>query len=318
MTKDIVLICDDNYVMPTQVCIQSIIENMDLDFELTIHVCTFSLSHNNVVRFHNMSRDKVNVLTHILNYEKYEDKIKQIAQKSHVSPSALIKFELSQIFNELDTILYLDSDIIVKKDITQLLSINLSDYYIAAAYEFWKYIENKMYHWGQNIGGFFFNSGVMLMNLSKIRQDNIREQLWYYKINLAKSTLMDQESLNYVFKKAVYPLSIVWNFNPAFRDNNYIKHINRIYNKDYSCLEELESRVRIIHYVGTDDKPWIYKTAKMRKYWDACYNMVQDIDPIIFKTTDFKRKSFFVTLKAKIEKYSLSELCSYIVYKLFN
>lgn len=319
MTKNIVLICDDNYVIPTLVCLKSIIKNLNCIEDCIIHVCTFELSSKNVKKIESMSEETVKVVVDKIPVDVIADKTRLISQKSHVTPAALIKFELPRIFYNIDSILYLDSDIIVKKSLDGLLSTDLSGFYLAASFEFWKYLDNKMHKWGKK-PAFFFNSGVMLLNLQKMREDHITEKLWDYKINRTKTTLMDQESFNVVCQKAVKPLSIIWNFNPVFNNPKYLNDINLIYNSEYRNIQILLEEVHIIHYVGTDDKPWIYKTARMKKYWDNFFEAIPFKNPIEYKIkSNIKQPDSFIhAILEKRKKVGISGLLSYIFYKIYN
>ena len=221
MTKDIAFICDDNYCLPTAVCIQSIVDNYLSRDILNIHVCTFGLNQQNNKRINCLGSENVKVIINVFNEKCLESQLKTILQKSHVTPTALIKFELPNYFSDLDTILYMDSDIVVKSDFLELLQLKIDNYYLAASSEFFEYlrmIQNSLRRKPSDL--FYFNSGVMLLNLRKMREDHISDMLWDYKLNKTKTKLMDQESLNAICSSNTLHLPIKWNFNPIF--NNLI------------------------------------------------------------------------------------------------
>ena len=95
----------------------------------------------------------------------------------HVSPSALIKFELPELLPDvLGKVLYLDGDIIVQKDLTAIFNENIENVYAGVvsdtptgAAEFRKYYNNKY--------SSYFNAGVLLLNLKKLCEDHISELL---------------------------------------------------------------------------------------------------------------------------------------------
>ena len=314
MSNNIALITDDNYALPTIVCIQSII--MTVTKETVIHVCTFGLSQENVKAFHALSNEMVQVTVDVFSSEEYRELLNKINQKSHVTPTALIKFELPNHFFDLEQILYIDSDIIIRQDLSELFSVDLRNYYLAASYEFYKYLENRRYkyksHWDRS---FYFNSGVMLMNLAKMRKDGISERLWQYKINQAKTTLMDQESLIAVCGERVLPLPIRWNFNPVFFNQEYIKEINEVYEVSYKNKEELLNDIAVIHYVGKKDKPWTYSTGRMREYWVNVYESVADI-PDITPKADNDLSNRTNGIKNIYKKYGIEGLICYYSYRI--
>lgn len=317
-TKDIVLICDDNYCLPTIVCIQSIIGKAYLyEDELTIHVCTFGLSTANLDMLEHLNHANVKVVIDLLDEASFPSCLNQITQRSHVTPTALIKFELPNYLKEIDSVLYLDSDIVVKGDLSDLLNLDIKDYFLAASYEFWEHLRRIQYTLHRSLApDFYFNSGVMLMNLRKMREDSISEKLWEYKLNETKTTLMDQESLNALCKSNVLPLSIRWNFNPVFLENTYIKELNKVYGTAYDTQEEIEKDIQIIHYVGAHDKPWIYKNARMREYWDQAYMESRCQIPLQDKVIEVNRRGLYTSIKKRITSQGLAGTICYIVYLL--
>lgn len=316
MTKDFVYICDDNYCLPTVVSINSLIENLkQTNIRYNIFVCTFGLSDSNVSMLESLTTPHVQVVVKIFDPEKYSSKLDSISQKTHVTTTALIKFELANLFPAINTICYLDSDIIIKSDIEELLATNVNNFYLAACQEFMSYLNDVQYHFRKKTV-FYFNSGVMLLNLDKIREDKMTELLWDYKINKAKTKLMDQETLNKVFEKKVKPLSIKWNFNPVFCDEVYLNAINNNYNSKYRNLKDLENDASIIHYVGKFDKPWIYKTARFKKYWDLYFDKFSDSFQINYEIIDTPKRNMSSILVNKIKNVGIKGLISYFLFKL--
>lgn len=318
ITSHIALICDDNYCFPTIVCIQSIINNVSDDIQYIIHVCTFGLSHDNVEKLQSLGKHNVQVVVSLFDKSAYEERLKRISQKTHVTPAALIKFELPVYFSELDSLLYLDSDIIVKRNIDELLNLCLGDNYLAAAYDFHSRINKINYSFKRDYNDFYFNSGVMLLNLRKMRQDNVTSLFWYYKENCTKTKLMDQETLNAVCGSKVIPLSLIWNFNPFFYDNRYLIEINNVYHEFFKDLDSLENEVRIIHYVGKSDKPWLYENARFRSYWDVAlkgYNPDQRLKLEKYTSTSQNRID---SLKLKIQLFGVRGVVCFAINRLLK
>lgn len=319
MTKDIAFICDDNYCMPTAVCIKSIIDNYKSSETINIHVCTFGLNSVNVEKLRRMGTQTVKVVDHVFVKKDFESQLNLISQKSHVTPTALIKFELPNYFHYLDTILYLDSDIVVKSDISELLHMEINDYYMAASFEFFEYLTRIQYSLKRAPSDdFYFNSGVMLLNLKKMREDDISSLLWEYKLNKARTKLMDQESLNAICSSNTFHLPIKWNFNPIFKNQRYVKYINRVYDTDYQNITDLENDVRIVHYVGAKDKPWKYENARMRNYWYDCFVNTPFYCILQLESAVTERRPFFKAFIGRIKEHGLWATLCYMVYCIEN
>lgn len=314
ITKDIILISDDNYCVPTIVCVQSIINNIaDFPKKLTIHVCTFHMLQENIERLVELSTDSADVVVDVFDTEHISDKLSLINQNSHVTPTALIKFELPNYFCNLHSALYLDGDIVLKGSINDLLNTDVSGYYLAASFEFWAYLNQIRYSLRRKCD-FYFNSGVMLLNFDEMRKNDVTSKLWEYKLHEAKTKLMDQESLNAVSKNHVKPLSVIWNFNPVFFEKGFLRDINKIYSTSFADTEEVLNGIRIIHYVGKHDKPWVYEKALLREYWDVSNNSLYKPITLKFKPTEEKKNSLFSSIMEKIKVHGIWGTLIYIMY----
>lgn len=311
----IALITDDGYVLPTAVCIQSIINSAKPQQKYSIHVCTFGLSEDNVKLLTGLETEKVSILIDKFCKADYQQMLDLISQKSHVTPTALIKFELPQHFTDVDKLLYLDSDIIIKKDLSELFSLDLENFYLAASFEYWvRYNDIRFKPWNVKREEFYFNSGLMLLNLKKFRDDAITEKLWDYKINHTKTKLMDQECLNSVCGQQTLPLSIKWNFNPVFLKTKHLKTINEVYSESYSNLKELEDNVAVIHYVGKFDKPWVYSSAQMREYWQEAFEGIHSGIDLQLQQYVPPKTSRIKRISNMISEYGVVSTGAYICY----
>lgn len=301
------MICDDAYALPTAVCIRSIITSADVNSAFTVHVCTFGLNEENILLFENLSTPNVEIQVHSVPKSLIEEKVAGVSQKTHVTKTALIKLELPNYFRELDTLLYIDSDIIIKGALDELFETSLDGYYLAASFEYWIHYNNVKYGLSKNKRDvFYFNSGVMLLNLEKMREDDISEKLWDYKLNCTKTKLMDQECLNAVCHDAVKPISIKWNFNPIFLQEDQIAGINAVYGETYDNCEQLLQDVRIIHYVGKQDKPWVYNTACLKEFWMKNYVATEGLPELILKSAEIKKQNFFKSSLTKIRQFGFN------------
>lgn len=278
---NVVFICDDNYVMPTIVAITSLIDTTKFEKKrLNIQILTFNLSSHNVQLLLGLNKNEhisVEIYDQTSNIN-YRNKVEVISQKSHVTPTALLKFEIPNILPKtVEKTLYLDSDVIVKRDITSLYEYDISKDMLAACYDYWK-CQMLFFEYSDSIGipDFYFNSGVLLINVKKWRDDNISEILWQKKIDMLKnpenkSFLMDQDVLNNILAKKCVKLPFKYNCNPRFISNYHLDVFNEVYGTKYQSAEEIYDDAVVIHYVGKEDKPWTYIDGKCRNIWDKYY-----------------------------------------------
>ncbi len=276
--KNIVYICDDNYVIPTLVSIKSITENHPLsdEFRYAIYICTWDISDENYKLLSSLETENTKIYIQSVDVQEYAERIAQIQQGTYVTPTALMKFELPQILPEIDEVLYLDSDIIINQSLDSVFEYDITDYALAAVFDiaYYKAVTPKEVQ-EEKQPDFYFNAGVMLLNLNTFREKNISELLWESKLSSSydpseKMKLMDQNALNEVLASNCLPLPIRFNC-PIFRishpDAN-MASVNRLYGTNYSKPMELVEDAVVIHYIGRKTKPWLYEPCSGQAIWD--------------------------------------------------
>lgn len=264
----VVFITDDNYVVPTAVAITSMIKHKRASTNYQIFIISTCLSSANVDCFKQLETDGVKievVQTDVSDLEQLHEFEKNgICQ---ASVSALLKFKLPILLKDYDKIIYLDGDILVKGDIADLYDIDLGDNYVAAVHDTGKlYVQKEIY---DQIPG-YFNSGVMLLNLQKCRQNNITELLIETKRNSTDQSLMDQNVLNIVFQDRVKHLDVKYNFlvcNLQRSKHMYsLEQLNTLFDTKYTSLKKIEQNALVLHF-SSKDKPWKYVDGPYSKEW---------------------------------------------------
>ncbi len=269
----ICMISDDNYVVPTCVTIQSLINSKIRNQRYYIHIVASALSEKTIQQFRTLESQDVTI--HIIK-EDASQRFRElhIFEKDSIctaSIAALLKFILPELLAEIDRVLYIDGDIIVKKNIGGLYNHNIEDYYAAAVidsgsiyykHEYVKLVKN------------YFNSGVMLLNLKKLRNENLAEKLIQTKQEMKNYSLMDQNVFNLVFDGKVLLLPIKYNFMPVSLDRSNskwnIKQINERYGTSYQNKKQLYEDAVIIHY-SSKDKPWKNLDGACAAEWISVY-----------------------------------------------
>jgi len=267
---DIALITDENYLNQVIITITSLSLNSNKNKNYNVYV----LCNNVAVEKQNLLKNysNRNIKIHTIDAQDYIKHFPEFKNGNfHVTKSALIKFYLPEIFKDLDKILYLDSDILILKDLYEINSIDLSDCYIAAVKNSYAYPGTEEYLFKHNIKtNEYFNSGVMLLNLKKMREDNVSEKLIDYRIN-NRTFCMDQDALNAILGKNLKLLSYRYNLQITPFENNRFDEFCKIHN-DYRAKNKKEALTQayIIHFADKN-KPWIYNRAKYSKlykqYW---------------------------------------------------
>lgn len=235
---EIAFICDDGFVMPTIVALTSLIKNKDELSHYYIHIIGADLSEENIRIFQKLEVPDVQFDIIQTSANKFRD-LHQIQEGSNcvATIAALLKFELPKLLPNCNKILYLDGDILILKDLLELYNEELDDKIACVVidsgsiYYKHKYVQ-KVKH--------YFNSGVMLLNLRKMRSENICETLIKTKGELNDSSLMDQNVFNIVFDGKVKFLPLKYNYlirNLTRAKGKYtMDDINKLYGVKYNDL----------------------------------------------------------------------------------
>ena len=166
----------------------------------------------------------------------------------HYSLNTFSRYFIPELFSNLERVLYMDVDIIVKKDIAELYYQDMENYAIAAVLEDF-YAENytilKKRIWPQYQGkDHYFNAGVLLLDVQKLTKMDFTNKTVELTIQLFhKLSCPDQDVLNILFENNFKILDYRFNYMPD--------HIYLLKSK-HPEIETVDPVV--IHY--TSEKPW--------------------------------------------------------------
>ncbi len=150
---------------------------------------------------------------HFVSPEEFED----IAHDTTLGPSAYYRLKLlSRV--EQDKLLYLDSDTMIVSDIAELYNQNVDDYWVGMVEDkcskgMWWRCKDSMTE-----NSTFFNSGMMLLNLKTMHQENIEEKIFDV---LRHYEYTDQDAINHVCFGHILSLPLKFNIVPLVSDDVY-------------------------------------------------------------------------------------------------
>ena len=271
----VVLITDDSFVMPTCVTIVSLLNSKNADSSYDVYVVTPGLKAKQEKLLCSLAKDGDTVSIVKGDLEKFEKLHKDENSVAHLSASkaAMLKFDLPNLFPKLDKILYLDGDIIVRGDLSELFNTDLGDYYLAAAHD-----TGKMYSRAPMVLKFpgYFNSGMMLLNLTKMREIDATSQLMAAKAAMTGKSLMDQPAFNEVCDNHVLHVNSKWNYLAINLDRAgekwNIGQLNDLLCSDYASKAAFEQDAVVIHY-SSKDKPWKCHVGPWTDLWYKYYQV---------------------------------------------
>ena len=166
----------------------------------------------------------------------------------HINHMTFARYFIPDFVTE-DKVLYLDSDLIVTGDLTDLFELDLGENYLAAARSCF----------GAGIG---FNAGVLLIDNKKWKSNKIRQQL----VELTEKEHEnvgegDQSILNILFQNSCYQLEDTYNFQIGFDAGAAEKNHAFVFEIPLTPLP------KILHYISPD-KPWKqFSVGRLREEW---------------------------------------------------
>lgn len=172
-----------------------------------------------------------------------------------------LRIFIPNILKDCDKAIYIDIDTMIMDDIAKLYQIDLEDYYVAAAKDFNSIVNVKFF---DSINKYFneclkikdmnnyFNSGVLLMNLQKLREINVVQKTYDILEKFKELLYPDQDVLNLICEDHVKIIDNNWNFVPLI-------NVSLIQDETFQNLAAewaigLADR-KLIHYIS-EEKPW--------------------------------------------------------------
>jgi lipopolysaccharide biosynthesis glycosyltransferase len=166
----------------------------------------------------------------------------------HITRATYLRLTMLEALDpEIKRILYLDVDMIVNGDLRPLWDINLGDKVCAAVVDPGAVPEEFAAKWSLATPGQYFNAGVMLFDLDRLREKPFLQRAADILANPATPCeYADQDALNIVLWNEWLPVDPGWNFQRKFLYDNFTA---------WKALAPMQREPAIIHYTERY-KPW--------------------------------------------------------------
>lgn len=285
---------DNNYAQHCCAMLCSLFDN-NKDHSIIVHVLTKNLSEINKTAIHKLGKKYAqNIIFHEVDETILEGV--QFRKKRPLTKAAYYRILLPTILSQdIDKVLYIDCDMIILSNISDLFKINISSYSLAACKDVMPYnsIHRKQLNFEMSDSSFC--SGIMMINLKYWRDNNSQEKL----LEFAKKPrnpifLHDQDALNYLFKKTWFSLSPVWN-----KTTMAIAPLNS--NCKFNDCYDYMYHPKILHY-ASDLKPWFNISFPQSHYYRYYLKLSEYPSPTFIKLS---AKNYFFS-KFKCVRYYLN------------
>lgn len=254
-----IFFCVNNaYAEQLLVTIISILENNNMERNIVFHVLSSDFSDKNKTIFKDTLKKYQNFKIKYINIDiKHFDNFDLKNNIKYISVETYYRYIIADIAPNLNKALYLDADLVVNGNLNELYDIDLENNYCAGVKD--KFIEETDYKntLGLSPNETYINAGVLLLNLSRMRKDNVSEKLLSNTNKLAEQIeYQDQDIINITFRGQIKEVDSRYNFTSS----NVIREKSKI------------KEAIIIHYTGPI-KPWNENCKhKLRNLWKNYYN----------------------------------------------
>lgn len=176
---------------------------------------------------------------------------------------------MAELMPEIDgNVVYLDTDVLVTTDLGELFELDLKGRPLAAVRES-NLHDGRNFHWKLPEDGmrFYFNSGVLVVNLGNFRRARGLERVIAFVRSSGALDNPDQDTLNSVFERETEYLPFKWNYTDGWLARQMRFSPDDAYWRGVPSREILEAIAApaVIHYLGGQHKPWAANHRPERK-----------------------------------------------------
>lgn len=248
----IVMTLDSNYVFQTGIAISTMLQNKKDEVEYIFYI----LNNGKLTPQEKQFIENVYTRKQVHYISIDENRISAKIGVSYVPIASYYRLLISRLLAELDKCIFIDGDVIVLGGLEEAYDTELEDFYLAAVadcgikYNAEKYGEHLV---NEDIADIdtYFNAGFLVLNLKKMREEFIEEQL--LSLIEKKYRFMDQDILNKCCVKRVKYLPLKYNILFGFFQNEQLL-LKKGYNHEE--LQEMQRHPIVLHY-ASGNKPWV-------------------------------------------------------------
>ncbi|MGQ7397817.1 glycosyltransferase [Streptococcus suis] len=219
-TLDIAFSVNNRYAQYLGATILSILAHHPKE-EVRVHILYKEIAQSILQDLGNLAQQTPNLELHFHLLE--DQQFSAIPIRTEQFPiESFSRFLLPELLADLGRILYLDVDILVHGNLMELFQTDLEEYELGAIVEADIF---KYYQWYLDSLGFgpndaYFSSGVLLMDLDKMRQNGTTNQLIAIALEKARDyKFPDQDILNTYYKGQFKQLSPAYNYTDVRKQN---------------------------------------------------------------------------------------------------
>ena len=268
---------DDNYVKIMHVALRSLVANASKKFNYNIHVICEGLTKENQASIKSFEDDNFKCFIEDLSKEAGE-RAKLMEGKYYNGRATYYRAFIPRLFPQYDKILYLDSDIVLNGDVSELFNTDIKDNYLIAVLDgivaatpiFLEYVHNFLNQYK------YFNAGVLVMNSKALRAMDFETKFFDLLSKFKFEIAPDQDCFQILCMKRVKLVGDEW---------------NRMSLLGVDPKRSVD-QIKLVHF-NLAAKPWIldncaygelwWKHAKNTQFYNELLNIKKTVTPKDFE-----------------------------------
>lgn len=274
-----IVFCSNHYYLPyLGVVLNSLINHASPKYNYDILILYNQKKHHYRIPLKHFCRCNISVRQVDYNLKNLAPKAKFFTHRYYV-PEVYARFFIPQILTAYRKVLYLDIDMLILDDVAKLYHFDLGDKSLAASRDFVSLVDvgffTKLFTFylhhdlGLKHRRDYFCSGVMLMDLTKLRQEKFTQRCLAQLLKITSPLYVDQDILNCLYAGQLKYFHQRWNIMTLCFDRQIIKQVKKtslINQQQLLAYWQLMSNPGAIHFSG-GVKPWLKKSAPFAAWW---------------------------------------------------
>lgn len=280
----IVISFDNNYALSGGALLNSIVKHSDASKNYDVIVLEDNVEILNKKRLLNIITGKKNFSLRFFDINVFSE-INNVHTRAHFSASTYARLFIPQLLRDYDKVIFIDSDTVVKADVSQLLDVEIGSNLVAAVKDIvmegfvqfgtMSNSDDGVMPAGEYLRktlcmenpGEYFQAGLIVFNINQMIKENTFSDLMF-TLKTKKYWFLDQDIMNKVFYGKVYFLPLEWN---VYHGNGNTKDFfPNLKFSTYMAFLKARMNPKMIHYAG-EKKPW--KSARVDFYDDFIENI---------------------------------------------
>ena len=307
----VVFAADNSYVPYFSVCLQSLLDCVSHDnrYDIVLIIRGINAGNsrillNQIDRYENVSLRFFDPTEILQGYS--------LKANAHISAETYYRFIIQDILPDHEKVLYLDSDIIVKRDVAELFSLDIHDKLVGAVHDAdflgqinggnpatEKYAREEL-HMSDPFQ--YFQAGVLLINTKEMRK--LHDTKYWIERCTRPYMFNDQDILNIECEGRVEYIPMQWNLMTDC-DHKRIKDIISFAPAPvYKEYMDARRNPYIIHFAGFR-KPWSRINEDMAdEFWTICRSTPFYEKILLHMLEDTRAKGFWERVREEQNRSS--------------